>query len=176
METFYWASGNLDEAAAQRVSIIQKRTSMDPRSATVRPSPTTSACWGIASPRRVAGKDSIFAAWRIAFELYSTSASRRHLPSDDRRTTRLTQSCRGANALRWCDILRARLSCGSGVTALTRNCDRAVWRTFSCRLPHHRRVSARSGATTVMWRQDDGSASIAMSHSLSRPASVGLLK
>ena len=48
---------------------IQKGTSTDPGSAKGKPSPATSARWGIASLRRVAGKISILAARWMAFGL-----------------------------------------------------------------------------------------------------------
>ena len=65
------SSMSLAELCPNTSSIIQKRTSTDPGSATGRPSPTTSARWGIASSRRVAGKIAIFVAhgWRSRLTL-----------------------------------------------------------------------------------------------------------
>jgi hypothetical protein len=52
---------------------------------------TMSAHWAIASPRLVAGMNSIFAAPWMRFAFDSISATRSHLPSEDCCATRLTR-------------------------------------------------------------------------------------
>jgi hypothetical protein len=79
------------QAAAPPPGPIHNRTSPEPGEATGRPSPTTSARWGIASSRRVAGRTSIFAAEWMAF-----GCPLRLLPDD--------LSCRTIGARRDCRV------------------------------------------------------------------------